>query len=89
MRPRSRSTSTTRTADLVALVEHVLDGVDPLAGRHVGDVQEAVGALRELDKRAEGGRLDDLALERVADFDFLVIDRMRSIRASPCWPVWA
>ena len=57
--------------DLVALVEHVLDGVDPLAGRHVGDVQQAVGALGELDERAEGGRLDDLALERVADLDLL------------------
>ena len=57
--------------DLVALVEHVLDGVDPLAGRHVGDVQQAVGALGELDERAERGRLDDLALERVADLDLL------------------
>src|SRR5215216_6692653 len=57
--------------DLVALVEDVLDGVHALARRHVGDVQQAVGALRELDERAEGGRLDDLALERVADLDLL------------------
>src|SRR3954470_19745862 len=49
--------------DLVALVEHVLDGVDPLTGRHVGDVQQAVGALGQLDEGAEGRRLDDLAGE--------------------------
>src|SRR3954452_888652 len=51
--------------DLVALVEHFLDGVDALARRHVGDVQQAVGALGELDEGAERGRLDDLAGERV------------------------
>src|SRR4051812_46964044 len=32
--------------DLVALVQHVLDGVDALARRDVGDVQETVGTLR-------------------------------------------
>src|SRR5688500_11199062 len=53
--------------DLVALAQDVLDGVDPLARLHVRDVKQAVGALDELDERAEGGRLDDLALERVAD----------------------
>src|SRR5215208_748173 len=58
-------------ADLVALVEDVLDRVHALARRHVGDVQQTVGALRELDERAEGGRLDDLALERVPDLDLL------------------
>ena len=47
--------------DLVALVEDLLDRVDPLAGRDVGDVQQAVGALGELDEGAERGRLDDLA----------------------------
>src|SRR6476660_3148632 len=57
--------------DLVALVEDVLDGVDPLAGRHVGDVQQAVGALGELDERPERGGLDHLADERVADLDLL------------------
>src|SRR3954452_25632552 len=57
--------------DLVALVEHVLDGVDPLTGRHVGDVQQAVGALGQLDEGAEGRRLDDLAGEGVADLDLL------------------
>src|SRR5690606_22841692 len=40
--------------DLVALVEHLLDAADALAGRHVGDVQQAVGALRQLDEGAEG-----------------------------------
>src|SRR3954462_10599453 len=57
--------------DLVALVEHVLYGVDPLTGRHVGDVQQAVGALGQLDEGAEGRRLDDLAGEGVADLDLL------------------
>ena len=40
--------------DLVAAVDHVLDRVDPLAGRQVGDVEQAVGALGELDEGAEG-----------------------------------
>src|SRR5215210_7312825 len=57
--------------DLVALVEDVLDRVDPLAGRHVGDVQQAVGALGQLDERAERRRLDDLAGVLVADLDLL------------------
>src|SRR5664280_394937 len=57
--------------DLIALVEHVLDGLNALAGRDVGDVQQPVGALREFDERAEGGRLDDLADVLVADLDLL------------------
>src|SRR5204863_245423 len=57
--------------ELLAAVEHVLDGVDPLAGRHVRDVQQAVGALGELDERAERGRLHDLAGVLVADLDLL------------------
>ena len=57
--------------DLVAAVEDVLDRVDALAGRDVGDVQQAVGALGQLDEGAERGRLDDLARERVADLDLL------------------
>src|SRR5215207_7429691 len=57
--------------DLVALVQDVLDRVHALARRHVGDVQQAVGALGELDERAERRRLDDLAGERVADLDLL------------------
>src|SRR3954469_23611546 len=40
--------------DLVALVDDLLDGVDALAGRDVADVQQAVGALRQLDEGAEG-----------------------------------
>src|SRR5687767_11448798 len=58
--------------DLVALVEDLLDRPDALAGRDVGDVQEPVGALGELDERAERGGLDDLrARELVADLDLL------------------
>src|SRR3954469_10844561 len=57
--------------DLVAAVEHLLDRGRPLAGRDVGDVQQPVGALGQLDERAEGRRLDDLALELVADLDLL------------------
>src|SRR4051794_36728235 len=57
--------------DLLTAVEHVLDGLDALAGRDVRDVQEAVGALGELDEGAERGRLHDLAGELVADLDLL------------------
>ena len=71
MRPRSLSTSTTVTSQLVAAVDDVLDRLDALAGLEVRDVQQAVGALGELDERAEGGRLDDLAGELVADLDLL------------------
>ena len=59
-------------ADLVALVEDVLDRVHALAGRHVGDVQQAVGALGQLDEGAERRGLDDLRVrELVADLDVL------------------
>src|SRR5215210_4461452 len=57
--------------DLVALVEDLLHGVHPLAGRDVGDVEQAVRALGELDEGAERRRLDDLAGELVADRDLL------------------
>src|SRR4051812_19203594 len=57
--------------DLVALVEHLLDRRRALARGDVRDVQQAVGALGELDERAERGRLDDLAGVRVADLDLL------------------
>ena len=67
IRPRSLSTSATVTSISSPADEHVLDRVDPLAGLDVRDVQQAVGALRQLDEGAEGGRLDDLALELVAD----------------------
>src|SRR5262245_20745724 len=38
--------------DLVTLVEHLLDRPDAVARRDVGDVQQAVGALGELDEGA-------------------------------------
>src|SRR5207237_1267275 len=57
--------------DLVAPVEHVLDAVHALARGYVGDVQEAVGALGQLDERAESGGLDDLAHVLVADLHLL------------------
>src|SRR3954470_18677132 len=58
--------------DLVALVEHLLDRPDAVAGRDVGDVQQAVGALGQLDEGAERRGLDDLrARELVADLDLL------------------
>src|SRR4051812_7317498 len=57
--------------DRVALVEHLFDRADAVPRRDVGDVQQAVGALGELDEGAERGRLDDLAAELVADLDLL------------------
>src|ERR1700682_2898169 len=57
--------------DLVAFAEHILDALHALAGRDVGDVQQAVRALRELDERAERRRLDDFAEVLVADLDLL------------------
>src|SRR4029077_7015086 len=56
---------------LVALVEDLLDCRDPATRGDVGDMQQAVRALGELDESAERGRLDDLAGELVADFDLL------------------
>src|SRR5256885_6654759 len=50
----------------VAAGHHVLDVTDP-AGADVGDVEQAVGALRQLDEGAELGGLDDLAGVLVAD----------------------
>ena len=71
MRPRSRSTSTTRTLTSSPLLSTSSTRLDALAGRDVRDVQQAVGALGELDEGAEGGRLDDLADVLVADLDLL------------------
>ena len=50
----------------VAAVDHVLDVADA-AGADVGDVQQAVRALLQLDEGAELRRLDDLAGVRVPD----------------------
>ena len=54
----------------VAALDHVLDVVDA-ARADVRDVQQPVGALLQLDERAEVGRLDDLAGELVADLRVL------------------
>src|SRR3954447_22923241 len=54
--------------DLLAGLQHVIDCVDALARLHVGDVEQAVRPLRQLDEGAEGGRLHDLgAVVAVAD----------------------
>src|SRR5262249_7430812 len=58
--------------DLVAGAQHVVDRVDPLPRFHVGDVEQAVGALDQLDEGAEGGRLHDFgAVVAVADLGLL------------------
>ena len=54
----------------VAALDHVLDVADP-ARAHVRDVEQAVGALLQLDERAELGRLHDLAGVLVADLGLL------------------
>ena len=54
----------------VAAGHHVLDVTDP-ARADVRDVEQAVGALLQLDERAELGRLDDLAGVLVADLGLL------------------
>src|SRR5215211_5368523 len=56
---------------LVAAVHDLLHRVRALARRDVGDVDQAVCALGELDEGAEGGRLHDLAGELVAELDLL------------------
>ena len=59
--------------DLEDLDLHVVAGLDDLARvlhvllRELGDVHEALDALQDLDERAEGDHLGDLALELVAD----------------------
>src|SRR4051812_7570775 len=54
----------------VAAADYVLDVADP-AGADVRDVEEAVGALLQLDERAEVGRLHDLPGVLVADLGLL------------------
>ena len=72
IRPRSLSTSTTTTRTLVAAVEHLRGGLEPVALRQdAAHVQQAVDALAELDERAEVGDLDDLAGVLVTDLDLL------------------
>ena len=71
IRPRSRSTSTTVTSSSSPCYSTSSTALDPLAGLDVRDVQQPVGALRQLDERAEGSRLHDLALELVADLGLL------------------
>src|SRR5829696_6362234 len=56
---------------LVAAVHDLLHRARALARGDVGDVDQTVGALGELDERAEGGRLHDLAGELVAEFHLL------------------
>ena len=76
--------------DLVALGEHVLDRVDPLAGLHVRDVQQAVGALDQLDEGAERGRLDDLGVGKWSPTSASrVIDSIRLITPSTSAPLGA
>src|SRR5829696_623802 len=54
----------------VSAIDHVLDVADA-PGPDVRDVEQAVGALLQLDERAELGRLHDLAGIRVADLGLL------------------
>src|SRR5829696_2836643 len=56
---------------LVAAVDDLLDRVRALARSDVGDVNQAVGALGELDEGAEGRRLHDLAGELIAELHLL------------------
>src|SRR5664280_288981 len=57
--------------DRVAATHDVVDLVDPLAAAELGDVDQSVDALLELDEGAEVGRLDHLAGDDVADLDVL------------------
>src|SRR3984893_15323110 len=58
-------------ADLITFAEHILDAIHPLPGRDVGDVQQPIRALGQLDERSEGRRLDHLADVLVADLHLL------------------
>ena len=69
----------------VAARDHVLDVVHA-AGADVRDVEQAVGALLQLDERAEVGRLHDLAGVLVADLGLLRERRIAAIAASPFVP---
>ena len=86
MRLRALSISTTSTVTRVAALDDVLDVLHALAlGAEARDVEQAVGALLELDEGAEVGGLDDASGEDVADLDLLghrldaVLDALRSL----------
>jgi len=83
MRPRSRSTSTTLTPTSSPLLSTSSTVAILCPGATLEMCKQAVGALGELDERAERGRLDDLAGELVADLDSLVIELIRATSASP------
>src|SRR4051812_47660086 len=53
--------------DDVALLQHFRWMLDPLAPRHVGDVDQAVDLLFDFDERAELGEVANLALDLRAD----------------------
>src|SRR5258706_5881801 len=53
--------------DHVALLQHFRRVLDPLAPRHVGDVDQTVDVFFNLDERAELGEVADLALDLRAD----------------------
>src|SRR4051794_40442781 len=53
--------------DRVALLQHFRRMLDPLAPRHVRDVDQAVDVLLDLDERAELGEVADLARDLRAD----------------------
>ena len=88
MRPRSRSTSTTRTGDLVALVEHLLD-----RRRRAGPATMLEMCSRPSVPLASSTKapkvvvLTTLPVNSSPTSTSLVIERMRSTRASPWAPV--
>ena len=53
--------------DDVALLQHLRRMFDPLAPRHVGDVDQPVDFLLDFDERAELGEVANLALNLRAD----------------------
>jgi len=69
--------------DRVAAGDDVFDLVDPLAAAELGDMDEPVDALLELDEGAEVGRLDHFAVMMSPTSMSLVIEVIRSVTASP------
>jgi hypothetical protein len=61
--------------DLLAEADHLARVVDALRPRHLGDVDQALDALFELDERAVGHEVDHLALDAA-------VDRVRSSMSS-------